>query len=132
MANFNSTRSTATPKNQVGVNAQFDTVAVTGQVATDTITMLAQIPLGAVIIGVGISGTAALFATSCTLQVGDGTTASRFGIANVLTSPSTFIPSKDFTPLTADTSIVITISAASGAAGAQTLGLTVIYTMNSL
>lgn len=129
MANFNSAcyASTPTRQNLVGLNFVNDTVAVTGQAASDTLTMV-KLPVDASLRAILISGTAALFGTSCTLQFGDGTTAARFGSISLgAVAPNDAVVSLDTTKLTAATNLVITISAASGAAGAQTVRVGLIY-----
>lgn len=129
MPNFNSAGYASTPTRQliVGLNIVNDTVAITGHAANDTLTTV-KLPVDASLRAIMISGTAALFGTSCTLQFGDGTTAARFGSISLgAVAPNDCVVSLDTTKLTAATNIVITISAASGAAGAQTVRLAYLY-----
>lgn len=134
MPNFNSTKAAAGTKARaykVGALIEHDEVAVTGHTTADTLTMV-TLPAGAIIHGFAITGTAALFATSCTLQFGDGTTAALFGSVSFLAvAPNAFVTvpgaAASIAPLAAEVPLKITISASSGAAGAQTLGVKVFY-----
>lgn len=134
MPNFNSTKAAAGTKaraNKIGALIEHDEVAVTGQAQADTLTFC-KLPIGAIIHGFALTGTAALFATSCTLQFGDGTTAALFGtvsFSNVAPNAFVTVPgaAASIAALTSEVNLVVTISAASGAAGAQTLGLKIFY-----
>ena len=130
MPNFNSVKQLAGTKaraRKLGAITDFDTVAITGQASADTMTCF-LLPIGAILHSVDIASTAAIFATSCTIQVGNGTTAALFGTSSgITTGLNHTIICPSIVATTVETNLVLTISAASGAAGAQTLTLRVNY-----
>lgn len=133
MPNFNSTRVGVIGRAlKIGTVVESDTVAVTGQAAADTLTF-ETIPKDAVVRAILVSSSVVLFATSHTLQFGVAGTAALFGaISTGAAAVNNALASASLTPLAADTPLIVTISAASGAANAGNLRITIIYDLHAI
>lgn len=137
MTNFNTDKITAgiPAKAELGFNSiTAKVVLATAQATDDTITFC-KIPKGAIVQAVLLSFSTQLpFATNITIQLGDGTTAARFGTTGSLTAAGngTLVVSVDETATASEVNLVGTISASSGSAQASTIRAVVLYTMNTL
>lgn len=133
MPNFNSGKvATVGRALKIGTIVETDKVAVTGQAQSDTLTML-TLPKDAVVRSIQVSSSMVPFATSHTLQFGVSGTAAKFGaVSTGAAAVNAALVSADVTPLAADTPLIITISAASGAANAGDIRIAVTYDLHAI
>jgi hypothetical protein len=133
MANFNSGKVGVVGRAlKVGPVVETDKVSITGQGVSDTLTML-TIPKDAVVRSIQVSSSMIPFNSSHTLQFGVSGTPAKFGsVSTGAAAVNAALVSADVTPLTADTPLIVTISAASGTANAGDIRVAVTYDLHAI
>lgn len=131
MSNVNSAKYAATVRSGLGAELITDSYTfATSHAQGDTLTMV-KLPKGFVVTGISFYCDSKPGATSGVYSIGDGTTAARWAATSTISAATkAFYSVADFTALTADTNLVLTLTTLTGAAAAHSILITVHGTFN--